>query len=61
MSGSSVAGRLMGWEQCVGTVIHHEGGKIVHEGICLNMQVSEHLVPAPVSDQFGNVGVNAGA
>ena len=61
MGEKSLLGPLMGWNQDLCAVLHREGGKVLHDGICLNMKVADHLVNMPESDQFDNVGVNAGA
>ena len=43
----------------MGTVLHHEGGRIVHGRLGLNIKALEHLVTIPATDQFYDSGIDA--
>ena len=54
----SVEGILMVWDKGVGTMLHHEGGKVVHVRLVLNMHVSEHLVTVLETDKYYDAIIN---
>ncbi len=43
-----------------GAVVEHTGSKIAHDGFGLDMEVAQHLIGAPASDQSDDVGINLG-
>jgi hypothetical protein len=48
------------WNESVGPRGQHTLGVISHEGVGLDMKVSEHFVRAPPADEADHVRVNAG-
>ena len=46
--------------QGVGALLHHVRGNVFRKGLCLNMQVAEHLVTAAASNKFDDSRVNYG-
>ena len=40
------------------TLLSHASGKVVHDGLGLDMEVSEHFVRAPAANESNDVGIN---
>ena len=56
-----------GWKGCIricrdeGVVaaLEHESGETRHDSVCLDMEVAEHDVGFPASDELDHVGIDA--
>ena len=48
-------------EQRISAAVEHAGREIAHEGLGLDMEISEHLVRLPSAEQANAVRVDVGA
>ena len=49
------------WMKSEGAAKEHKAREVSHDRLRLNMEVAEHLVGAPVTDELNMVGVDVGA
>ena len=48
-------------EQRISAAVEHAGREIAHEGLGLDMEISEHLVRLPAAKEADAITVNIGA
>ena len=53
------AGRLLVWQKGIVAMCEHDPGEAPHEWLSLNLEVPDHIVTAPASNQLDDVAVNA--
>jgi hypothetical protein len=47
-------------DEVVVTASWHEAGEVVHDWLCLEMEVTKHFIGPPAANQADDIGVNAG-
>ena len=46
-------------DEGVVTALEHESGETGHDGVCLDMEVAEHDVGFPATEELDHVGIDA--
>jgi hypothetical protein len=54
-------GDFMVWEECEVTASEHAGRKVPHNGLSLDVEISEHLVRSPTANESDAVAIDIGA
>jgi hypothetical protein len=58
--GNFKKGNVLARYKVVTATLKHEGGKVFHHRLSLEVKVAKCFIRAPVTDEADNVGVNVG-